>query len=133
MNGVCKQLTELVARVHAALGGEFASRGRPYALGLFHSVALVVCLMRKNITQEFTGAIFGVSQPTVSRRWNLPPPVIGQVSEEFVPDLDQLMGQGTVLVDQTRRTRRTATRRAARLGRRSGGASWHDPRRRPLS
>ena len=35
------------------------------------SVALVVCLIRKNATQEFAGAIFGVSQTTVSRRWDL--------------------------------------------------------------
>ena len=66
-----EQLTELVGRVYAARGGEFTSRGRPYALGLFGSVALVVCLMRKNITQAFAGAIFGVSQATVSRRWDL--------------------------------------------------------------
>ena len=51
-----EQLTELVTRVHAAQGAGFASRGRPYALGLFGSVALVVCLMRTNITQAFAGA-----------------------------------------------------------------------------
>ena len=96
-----EQLTELVGRVYAARGGEFTSRGRPYALGLFGSVALVVCLMRKNITQEFAGAIFGVSQATVSRRWDLLRPVIGQLLAEFVPDLDQVVGQATVLVDGT--------------------------------
>ena len=47
-----EQLIELVTRVHAARGGGFASRGRPYALGLFGSVALVVCLMRKNIITQ---------------------------------------------------------------------------------
>ena len=47
-----EQLTELVARVHATRGGGFASIGRAYALGLFGSVALVVCLMRKNVTQD---------------------------------------------------------------------------------
>lgn len=95
------QLTELVARVHAVLGGELTSRGRPYALDLFRSVALVVCLMRKNITQAFAGAIFGVSQPTVSRRWDLLRPVIGEVLAEFVPDLKEVVGAGTVLVDGT--------------------------------
>ena len=58
-------------RVDAARGEGFASRGRPYALGLFGSVALVVCLMRRNITQAFAAAIFGVSQSTVSRRWDV--------------------------------------------------------------
>jgi hypothetical protein len=96
-----EQLTELVSRVHAAQGGGFGSRGRPYALGLFGSVALVVCLMRKNVTQEFAGAIFGVSQATVSRRWDLLRPVLGQVLAEFVPHPGELVGTGTVLVDGT--------------------------------
>jgi hypothetical protein len=95
------QLTELVARVHTALDGEFVSRGRPYALGLYGSVALVVCLLRMNITQAFAGAIFGVSQATVSRRWDLLRPMIGQVLASAVPHPDQLVGQGTVLVDGT--------------------------------
>src|SRR5437764_15170102 len=80
-----EQLTELVTRVHAAQGAGFASRGRPYALGLFGSVALVVCLMRTNITQAFAGAIFGVSQSTVSRRWELLRPVIAEVLAPAVP------------------------------------------------
>jgi hypothetical protein len=96
-----EQLTELVARVHTAHGGGFASVGRPYALGLFGSVALIVCLMRKNITQEFAGAIFGVSQATVSRRWDLLRPLIGEVLAEFVPHPGEVVGAGTVLVDGT--------------------------------
>jgi DDE superfamily endonuclease len=95
------QLTELVARVHAARGGGFASRGRPFALGLFGSIALVVCLMRKNVTQEFAGAIFGVSQATVSRRWDLLRPLIAQVLAEFIPHPGEVAGAGTVLVDGT--------------------------------
>src|SRR5919201_3626707 len=94
------QLTELVARVHQ-VHGELISRGRPYALGLFRSVAMVVALMRKNITQEFAGAIFGVSQPTVSRRWDLLRPLIAAVLAEFVPDPREVVGAGTVLVDGT--------------------------------
>jgi len=50
-----EQLTELVTRIHAACAGGFTSRGRPYVLGLFRSVAMVVSLMRKNVTQEFAG------------------------------------------------------------------------------
>lgn len=96
-----EQLTELVTRVHAACGTRFASRGRSYALGLFGSVALVVCLLRKNVTQEFAGAIFGVSQATVSRRWDLLRPVIGQVLAKFVPRPGEVVGSGTVLVDGT--------------------------------
>jgi hypothetical protein len=80
-----EQLTDLVARLHELCGDKFVSAGRPPALGLFRSVALVVCLLRKNVTQEFAGAIFGVSQATVSRRWDLLRPLIGDVLAEVVP------------------------------------------------
>jgi hypothetical protein len=47
-----------VLRLHELCGNKFVSAGRPLARGLFRSVALVVCLMRKNVTQDFTGAVF---------------------------------------------------------------------------
>ena len=96
-----EQLTDLVARIHGLCGDKFISAGRPLALGLFRSVALVVCLIRKNVTQDFAGAVFGVSQATVSRRWDLLRPVIGEVLAEAVPDPRQVVGRGTVLVDGT--------------------------------
>lgn len=96
-----EQLTELVARVHAGRGGGFTSRAHPYALGLVRSVAMVVCVMRPTITQVFAGAIFGVSQSTVSRGWDLLRPVIGQVLAEFVPGPAEVVGAGTVLVEGT--------------------------------
>ncbi|MGH6763994.1 MAG: transposase family protein [Phyllobacterium sp.] len=96
-----EQLTELVARVHDARGGDLVSRGRPYVLGLFRSVALVVALMRKNITQDFAGGVFGVSQSTVSRRWDLLRPLIGEVLAVSVPDPRRIVGAGTALVDGT--------------------------------
>ncbi len=96
-----RQLTDLVVRVHARCGGKFVSAGRPVALGLFRSVAMVVTLMRKNVTQDFAGAIFGVSQSTVSRRWDLLRPVIGEVLADVVPDPREVLGGGTVLVDGT--------------------------------
>lgn len=61
------QLSELTARVHEVVG-DLSSGGRPYVLGLFKSVAMVVALMRRNLVQDVAGAFFGVSQPTVSRR-----------------------------------------------------------------
>jgi hypothetical protein len=48
--------------------------------------------MRKNVTQAFAGAIFGVSQATVSRRWDLLRPVIAQVLAEFVPHPGEVLG-----------------------------------------
>src|SRR3954467_6598769 len=80
-----EQLTDLVARLHELCGDKFVSAGPPLALGLFRSVALVACLMRTNMPQDVAGAIFGVSQPTVSRRWDLLRPLIGGTLAEVVP------------------------------------------------
>ena len=65
------QLTELSARVAAVIGDVVRPGGRGAAAGLFKSVAMVVTLLRTNITQEMAGDIFGCSQATVSRRWDL--------------------------------------------------------------
>ena len=73
-----------MARAHAARGGGFPSGSRPYTLVLFRSVALVVCLMRKNVTPEFAGAIFGI-----------------RVLAEFAPRPGGVVGAGAVLVDGT--------------------------------
>ena len=95
------QLAELVALVHTVCGEKFVSPGRPVVLGLFRSVAMVVCLMRTNITQDFAGAVFGVSQSTVSRRWDLLRPLIGEVLAALVPTPLEVVGRGSVLVDGT--------------------------------
>lgn len=99
LNG--EQLTDLVARVHVVCEEKFVSRGRPVALGLFRSVAMVVCLLRKNVTQDFAGAVFGVSQSTVSRRWDLLRPIIGDALAAVRPTPREVAGRGTVLVDGT--------------------------------
>jgi len=96
-----EQLGDLVVRVHGVCADKFVSRGRPVAVGLFRSVAMVVFLMRKNVTQDVAGAVFDVSQSTVSRRWDLLRPVIGDVLAEVVPDPRELVGRGIVLVDGT--------------------------------
>jgi hypothetical protein len=73
------QLAELAARITSRLADAVRPGGAPAAIGLFKSVAMVVTLMRKNLTQEAAGAAFGCSQPTVSRRWDLLRPAIGEV------------------------------------------------------
>jgi hypothetical protein len=95
-----EQLTELTGRIHAHLGG-WSSNGRPFALGLFRSVVCVVALLRENLTQSFAGAVFGVSQSTVSRRWDLLRPLIEPVLAEFTPAPAQIAGGSSVLVDGT--------------------------------
>jgi len=94
------QLDELVARVHAHRGG-LTSRGRGYCLGLYRSVALVVFLLRENPTQTLAAAVFGVSQSTVSRRFEALREVIAIVLDDVLPDPAEAARGCTVLVDGT--------------------------------
>ena len=96
-----EQLTELTARVHHRLGHLTRPGGRPAALGLYASVAMVVALHRHNLTQDLAGAFFDVSQATVSRRWDLLRPLIAAELATFVLDPGETVGGSTVLVDGT--------------------------------
>ena len=95
------QLTELAARVAAGIGDVVKPGGAPAVIGLYKSVAMVVALMRTNIPQEMAGDIFGCSQATVSRRWDLLRPVIGRVLASCVPGPREILGASTALVDGT--------------------------------
>lgn len=95
------QRVTLVVRCRDLLGEVAKPGGRPAAIGLRGSIMLVVCLMRKNVTQEFAGAIFGVSQSTVSRRWDLLRPIIRRAVRSFIPEPRAVFGTGTALVDGT--------------------------------
>lgn len=89
--GRCKELLADIAK----------PGGRPPMIGLYRSIMMVVCLLRKNGTQEFTGAIFGVSQSTASRRWDRLRPVIARAVAGLIPHPSEVLGGGTALVDGT--------------------------------
>lgn len=94
------QLVEVVARVHAVVGPLWVG-GRPPAAGLYRSVVMVVFLLRENVTQQVVAELFGVSQSTVSRRWDLLRPAITTALEAVVPAPAEIAGTSTVLVDGT--------------------------------
>jgi hypothetical protein len=98
--GQLARLATMVAEVTGPLARPGAKK--PPAVDFFHSVAMVVMLMRRNVTQEVAGGIFGCSQPTVSRRWDLLRPAIAKALASLVPSPLQVLGRGgTALVDGT--------------------------------
>lgn len=100
MTGLSRaQLTELAVLVHEQIGSWWVRPGM--CLGLYKSVALVVYLLRENPTQAAAAAVFGISQPTVSRRWDDLRDVIAEVLEEGLPDPTESARNCTVLVDGT--------------------------------
>jgi hypothetical protein len=94
-----EQLTELTRRVHALIGDVVRSGGRPAAVGLLHSVALVVYLLRHNVTQDVAAERFGVSQATASRRWDRLREIIAAALADVVPSATEAIGSGSCLVD----------------------------------
>ena len=94
------QLRDLVARVHTHLGPP-GRVGRSPALGLFRSVAIVLVLLRSNMTQATAADLVGVSQPTISRIFRRLAPVIGAVLAPVVPTLGEVTRGRAVLVDGT--------------------------------
>lgn len=95
------QLLVLTARCRELIGDVVRPGGRPAAIELLRSVGLVVFLMRRNPVQAVAGAVFGVSQATVSRRWDLLRPVIRKAVAGFIPAPREVLGAGTALVDGT--------------------------------
>lgn len=93
------QLRELVGRVRRLVGGP--TTGRLHRLGLAESVCLVVFLLRENVTQAVAAAVFGVSQPTVSRRFEQLRDAVTAALAEWVPDPAAATRGDTVLVDGT--------------------------------
>jgi len=60
---------------------------------------MAVCLIRKNVTQDFASAIFEVSQAAVSWRWTPCPllrPLITQVLAASVLDLPSVLGRESI-------------------------------------
>ncbi|WP_329449180.1 transposase (plasmid) [Streptomyces sp. NBC_01426] len=96
-------LDVLVARVYAELQAvpDGPSPERLRALGLHKSVVLVLFLLRKNPVQEAAAELFGISQATVSRRWNTLLSVVGKVLTRHVPDPAEASAGRVVLVDGT--------------------------------
>ncbi|MGW8955783.1 transposase family protein [Streptomyces sp. NPDC055709] len=98
-----EQLTALVVRVHQELrvAPQGPSPERMWAMGLFRSVVLVLYLLRQNPVQQAAAELFGVSQPTVSRRWTTLLPVVEKVLAEHVPDPAEASRGRIVLIDGT--------------------------------
>jgi DDE superfamily endonuclease/Helix-turn-helix of DDE superfamily endonuclease len=94
------QLTELVALVHERPETS-GKRVTGPALGLYRSVAMVVALLRQNLTQECAADIFEVSQSTVSRRWTALRGPIADALQHCTPEPSEAARGCTVLLDGT--------------------------------
>ncbi len=96
------QRAELHRRVAEHLGTDVITQsgGRPGVLDLHGSIDLVCVLLRTNLAQDQAACIFGVSQATTSRRWDLLREAIADALGRLVPTVREVVGHGgSVLVD----------------------------------
>jgi hypothetical protein len=56
---------------------------------------------KNNVTEEFLAELFGVSQPTISRRINQIEPVIGDLLAEYVPTPEEVREDIVIVIDGT--------------------------------
>lgn len=83
------------------------------------SVALVVYMLRHDVTEDVAAERFGISQPTASRRWEALRQPIAAALADVVPTAAEVAGSASVLVDGS-----LATRRFPVLGAISSACSW---------
>lgn len=71
------------------------------AFTLFESVVVTVVYVRQNATEDFLGAVFDVSQPTVSRGRTLLEDLVRADLKDLISDPAEALQCDTVLVDET--------------------------------
>jgi len=98
---VYEQVLELVDRTEDYLGGWHPQRGRRREMELFDAVLATLFYYRHDCSQEVTGVVFGVSQPTISRMVNALEEPIAAVLDCEVPELVEVITGRVIIPDGT--------------------------------
>lgn len=95
------QILDLCVMINST--GEFTPKGtgRPAGLGLYRSVALTLCSLRRNRVQDELAELFETSQPTVSRIIARFTPVLADRLAEYVPTVEDIDPDQPLIVDGT--------------------------------
>ena len=96
-----EQAFELADRVEDYLDGWQPVCGRRRAIGLFEAIVATLFYYRHNQSQQVTAAVFGISQPTVSRIVTAVEEPIAAVCDPQVPKLVELLAGRVILTDGT--------------------------------
>jgi len=98
---VYEQVLELVDRIEDYLGGWHHPRGRRREMEVFDAVVATLFYYRHDCSQEVTGVVFGVSQPTTSRMVNTLDEPIAAVLDCEVPELVEVITSRVIIPDGT--------------------------------
>lgn len=95
------QFAELIIMVEEELDHWHPPTGRRKALSLPKAIRATVMYAKQNVPQEFISELFDISQPTISRYIADLEPVIADVLDEWIPDLEEAVKGRIVIVDGT--------------------------------
>jgi hypothetical protein len=93
-----EQVAELVDLIEDYLDGWQPSYGRRREMELFDAVLATLFYYRHNCSQDVVGAVFGVSQPTISRVLTILEEPIAAVLDCEVPELVEVITGRVVIV-----------------------------------
>jgi DDE superfamily endonuclease len=96
-----EQVLELVDRIKDYLGGWHPQCGRRREMELFDAVLATLFYYRHDCSQDVTGVVFGVSQPTISRMVNTLEEPIAAVLDCEVPELVEVITGRVIIPDGT--------------------------------
>jgi hypothetical protein len=95
------QILDLVVEVRRITPDFHRTRGRRRILGLYQSMVVVLCSLRRNHVQQELGELFSVSQSTISRIITELTPIFVDALKEYVPTVEDLDPDRTYLIDGT--------------------------------
>lgn len=95
------EIVTLCAMIAERLGPQGNRLGRRRALGLFKSVAVTLCYLRRNHVQQELGELFGASQSTISRTIAAYTAVLGELLKDWVPTVEDLHLDTQLIIDGT--------------------------------
>lgn len=95
------EIVTLCSMVTERFGPQSKRLGRNRALGLFKSVVVTLCYLRRNHVQQELGELVGASQSTISRTIARYTTVLGELLKEWVPTVEDLDPDTQLIIDGT--------------------------------
>ena len=94
------QILDLCELIHTSRSGNLPPAGSR-VLGLFRCIQITVLILRHNLTQELLADIHTVSQATISRVVAVYTPLIAELLQAWIPEVEDLDPDRQYIIDGT--------------------------------
>ena len=94
------QILDLCELIHTSQSGNLPAAGSR-VLGLFRCIQVTLLMLRHNLTQELLADIHMVSQATISRVVAVYTPLIAELLQAWIPEVEDLDPDRQYIIDGT--------------------------------